>query len=220
MEANNIQKVGGWCAVFEALIYIAAFVVYGGILVYPASDATTIERIAFLSDNYLILSILNVVSYVLFGVLLVGLVLAVHQRLKAFSPFSKLAFAFGIIWSGLVIASGMISNIGLTSVIEMAVQEPDRAYLVYKSISIVTEGLGGGNEIVGGIWVLSLSMIALKAEAFTKPLSYLGVLVGLCGVLTIYPLDVFAELFGLSQIVWFLWIGIFMIRKPLTQPTS
>ena len=160
------------------------------------------------------MSILNLVSYTLFGVLLAVLVLAIHQRLKKYSSnFSKLASVFGIIWVGLVIASGMIANIGLNSVIEIGIKEPENAMLVWSSVSIISEGLGGGNEIVGGIWMLLLSIIALKGQLFSKPLI---ILVGIAGILTIYPLDIFTEIFGISQIIWFLWVGIFMIRKPLT----
>ncbi len=216
MELNKLQKIGGVCAILEALIYISAFIFYGAILVYPNANSSTAEELNFLSDNHLTLSILNLVSYVLFGILLAVLVLAIHQRLKSFSPIlSKLASAFGIIWTGLVIASGMIANIGLNSVIEIGIKEPENAMLVWSSVSIISEGLGGGNEIVGGIWVLLLSIIALKGQLFSKPLIFLGILVGIAGILTIYPLEIFTEIFGISQIIWFLWIGVFMIRKPL-----
>ncbi len=217
MELNKLQKIGGVCAILEALIYISAFIFYGAILVYPNANSSTAEELNFLSDNHLTLSILNLVSYVLFGILLAVLVLAIHQRLKSFSPIlSKLASAFGIIWTGLVIASGMIANIGLNSVIEIGIKEPENAMLVWSSVSIISEGLGGGNEIVGGIWVLLLSIIALKGQLFSKPLIFLGILVGIAGILTIYPLEIFTEIFGISQIIWFLWIGVFIIRKPLT----
>lgn len=217
MELKTLQKTGGVCAILEALIYISAFIVYGGILDYPNANATAVEELNFLSDNYLTLSIMNLISYVLFGILLVVLVLAIHQRLKNFSPIlSKLVSAFGIIWVGLVIASGMIANIGLNSVIEIGIKEPENAMLVWSSVSIISEGIGGGNEIVGGIWVLLLSIVALKGQIFSKPLSFMGILVGIAGILTVYPLDIFAEIFGISQIIWFLWVGIFMIRKPAT----
>ncbi len=135
--------------------------------------------------------------------------------MKNYSPiFSKLASVFGIIWVGLVIASGMIGNIGLNSVIASGIKEPESAMLVWSSVSIISEGIGGGNEIVGGIWVLLLSIIALKGQLFSKPLIFLGLLVGIAGILTIYPLEIFTEIFGISQIIWFLWIGVFMIRKP------
>lgn len=216
MELQKFQKIGGVCAILEALIYIAAFIVYGGILVYPSANASSVEELNFLSDNYFTLSVLNLISYVLFGILLAVLVLAIHQRLKNYTPsFSKLAAVFGIIWVGLVIASGMIANIGLKSVIETGINEPENAMQIWSSISIISEGLGGGNEIVGGIWVLLLSIIALKGQLFSKPLIFLGIIVGIAGILTVYPLDLFAEIFGISQIIWFFWIGIFMIRRPL-----
>lgn len=216
MEFSRLQKIGGICAILEALIYISAFIVYGGILVFPSADASIEEELNFLSENYSTLAILNLVSYVLFGVLLAVLVLALHQRFKNYSPnFSKLASVFGIIWVGLVIASGMITNIGLESVIETGFKEPKNAVQIWSSIVIVSEGLGGGNEIVGGIWVLLLSVIALKGQLLSKPLIILSSIVGIAGILTIYPLDLFTEIFGISQIIWFFWIGIFMLRKPI-----
>ncbi|MEM9362161.1 MAG: DUF4386 family protein [Bacteroidota bacterium] len=218
MTHPHLQKIGGISSVFQALIYIAAFSIYGGVLVYPSTDANTVERLNFLSDNYLTLFILNLVSYVLFGILLALLVLAIHHRLKEHEPlFSKIATIFGAIWVGLVIASGMIANIGLTKVIEMGIENPERAMWVWTSISIVTEGLGGGNEIVGGLWVLLLSIIAWKHQLFPKILTLIGIFVGIAGVLTIYPLDVFKEVFGLSQIVWFIWIGLYIFRNPNTK---
>ncbi|AEM72027.1 hypothetical protein Murru_3005 [Allomuricauda ruestringensis DSM 13258] len=215
MELKKLQKIGGICAILEALIYIFAFIVYGGILVYPNANASAVEQLNFLNDNYLTLSILNLISYVLFGIILAVLVLAIHQRLKNHSPiFSNLASIFGIIWVGLVIASGMIANIGLNSVLAIGTKEPDNAMLVWSSVSVISEGLGGGNEIVGGIWVLLLSIIAFKGQIFSKPLIVIGILVGIAGILTIYPLEIFTEIFGISQIIWFVWVGIFMIRKP------
>jgi hypothetical protein len=215
MNTKTLQKLGGFCSISLGLIYIIAFIVYGGILDYPKADATEIERLNFLSDNYLILSTINLISYVLFGILLAVLVVSIHQKIKDYLPnLSILASIFGIIWVGLVIASGMIANIGLNSVIEIGIEEPQKAISIWSSVGIVSEGLGGGNEIVGGIWVLLLSMATFKHSFFSKPLNLLGLFVALAGILTILPFDLFKEIFGVSQIVWFIWIGITMIRKP------
>ncbi|MEM9075977.1 MAG: hypothetical protein AAGC43_03015 [Bacteroidota bacterium] len=212
---KQLQKIGGLSAILEALIYILAFIVYGGILVYPSAEASAVEKLGFLSENYLTLSFLNLSSYVLFGILLVVLVLALHQRVKEYAPIlSKIAAVFGFIWAGLVIASGMIGNIGLAKVVDIGTSNPEQAMWVWTSVSIITEGLGGGNEIVGGLWVLLLSLVAWKHELFSKASALLGVLIGIAGILTIYPLDIFKEIFGLSQIVWFVWIGILLFRKP------
>ncbi|WP_299677426.1 DUF4386 family protein [uncultured Dokdonia sp.] len=213
MEIKSIQKIGGICAILEGLIYIVAFIIYGGVFVYPGTGATAAEEFNFLSNNYMTLSILNFTSYVLFGILLAVVVVAIHERLKKNAPnVSKLAFIFGVIWVGLVMASGMISNIGLHTIIGSA--DPEEAMQIWSSVSIVTEGLGGGNEIVGGLWVLLISCISLQEKLFSKPLIFLGMLVGIAGILTVYPLDIFTEIFGSTQIIWFVWIGAVMIRKP------
>lgn len=216
MTTKGFQKLGGYCSILLGLIYILAFIIYGGVIDYPNANATYSERINFLSDNYQILSIMNFISYVLFGILLTILVVSIHKRIKDYFPsLSLLTSAFGIIWVGLVIASGMIANIGLKSIIGIGIDQPEKAITIWSSISIVTEGLGGGNEIVGGIWVLLLSIVTFKSPLFSKSLNILGLFVGFAGILTILPYDLFKEIFGISQIIWFIWIGISMIRKPL-----
>jgi len=59
------------------------FIVYGGILVYSSEDVIAIEFLNFLTDNYHILSILNLISLVILGILLAVLVLAIHQRFNS-----------------------------------------------------------------------------------------------------------------------------------------
>ncbi len=210
---NNLQKTGGIAAILEAVIYITAFIIYGAVLEFPENPTTT-QKLTFLSDNQLILSVMNLAIYVLFGILLAVIVMALHERLKRQSPaISQIASIFGYIWVCLVIASGMINNTGLASVLSIATEEPERAITVWLTISSITEGLGGGNEVVGGLWVLLLSCASLKSNNLPKPLSYVGVFVGLAGILTIYPEEVLTEIFGLSQIIWFIWLGVSMQRK-------
>ncbi|MEM6718015.1 MAG: DUF4386 family protein [Bacteroidota bacterium] len=216
MHPKKLQKIGGIAAISEALIYITAFIFYGGILVFPDKNAPAQETLNFFSDNHFTLSALNLMSYVLFGIFLVVLVTAIYERFKCYSiHLSKIIAAFGMIWVVLVIACGMIANIGLHQVIERGVTEPENTMLIWSSVSIITEGLGGGNEIVGGIWVLLITVIGWRQKVFSTPLNLLGIIVGIAGILTVYPLEIFTEIFGISQIVWFIWIGILMIRKPL-----
>jgi len=210
---NNLQKAGGVTALLEATIYISAFVFFGAFWNFPA-DADSVQKFAFLAENQGLLSIVNFIMYVLFGILLAVLVLALHERLKMNAPIlSQIASIFGVVWVGLVIASGMISNIGLAAALELSVREPEQAMTLWRAIYAVVEGLGGGNEIVGGLWVLLLSIAALKGKELHKTLSYLGLFVGTVGILTIYPAEVFTEVFGISQIVWFSWLGVSMLSN-------
>lgn len=210
---NSLQKSGGVAALLQAAIYISAFVFFGAFWNFPA-DADSAQKFAFLAENQQVLSIVNFIMYVLFGVLLAVLVLTIHERLKSNTPIlSQFASIFGIIWVGLVIASGMISNIGLSAAIELSTNDPEQAMTVWRTISSIVEGLGGGNEIVGGLWVLLLSIAALKSNELHKTLNYLGIFVGIVGVLTIYPEELFTEIFGISQIFWFSWLGISLLAS-------
>lgn len=152
--------------------------------------------------------------YVIFGCFLAVLVIALHQRLKTKAPvLSQTASTFGLIWVGLVIASGMIANIGLGAVIVLSAKDPEQAMTVWIVINTIVEGLGGGNEVVGGLWVLILSIAALQINEISKRLNYFGILVGITGILTIYPAEILTEIFGLTQIIWFSWLGITMLMS-------
>lgn len=75
-------------------------------------------------------------------------------------------------------------------------------------------GLGGGNEIAGGLWVLLIGWAALRVGGVPRALNYLGVVIGVLGLLTVVPaLEVLGAVFGLGLIVWFVWLGIVMLRS-------
>jgi hypothetical protein len=57
-----------------------------------------------------------------------------------------------------------------------------------------------------------VSLLALRGRLLSRALNYLGCLVGAAGISTIYPADSLTELFGLSQILWFLWLGLVLSR--------
>lgn len=152
--------------------------------------------------------------YVVFGVLMVVLALALHERLKASSPaIMQTATVFGLFWALVVIASGMIFITGMNSVVALYGADPAQATTVWLAIDAVFEGIGGGVELLGGLWILLVSWVALRAVMFPKALNYFGAAIGVVGILTIIPgLEVLQDVFGLTQIVWFVWLGIVMLR--------
>ncbi len=209
----DLQKLGGISALIAAALYITGFALFLTVL-DPSGYDGHVQRVAFLTENQVASYIANLLIYVVFGVVLVVLVLALHARLKSGSEaIMQTATVFGLIWSGLVIASGMIANIGNSTVVGLFGENQDQAVALWLAISTVQESLGGGNEIVGGLWVLLLSWAALRVGKLSKVLNSLGVLVGLAGILTVVPaFDVLMDVFGLGQIVWFAWLGILMLR--------
>lgn len=211
---NNLQKIGGVAALFEAAIYISAFVFFGAFWDYPVS-ADDEQKFIFLTNNQATISIVNLAMYVAFGLFLAVLVLAIHQRMKTKAPvLSQMASVFGIIWVGLVIASGMIANVGLGAVIDLSAKNSEQAMTLWVVINTIVEGLGGGNEVVGGLWVLLLSVAGLKIFELPKLLNCFGLFIGSVGILTIYPAEILTEIFGLGQILWFSWLGMTMLMSP------
>lgn len=210
---KDLQKMGGIAALYEAAAYIVGMV--GFLLVVDVSGvADPVEQVALMADNQLFLAILHLIVYVIWAIFLVVLALALYDRIKAGSPaMAQTATAFALIWSGLVIASGTLFNVGMGTVVELFSKDPAQAATVWMSIESVFNGLSG-LEIVGGTWVLLISWAALRAGELPRALNYLGLVIGVAGILSIVPgLGEFVIIFGLGQIVWFVWLGIVMLRS-------
>jgi len=210
---NNLQKIAGVSAIFEALIYIVAFVYFDAFWAY-SSEGTASEKMTYLAENQFVFSMIYFLMYAVFGIFLAVLVVGLYEKLKRTNdPIVKVGSVFGVVWVVLVIASGMLANIGLSHAINLMDLSSEKAFDMWRTISVLIESLGGGNELVGGLWVLLVSIAALKAEEFSRGLNYLGLIVGVSGIATIYPDEVFTEIFGVTQIVWFLWLGISMLGQ-------
>ena len=208
---NYLQKLAGISALSQALIYISAFIYFGAFWSFPY-DGSPLEKMTHLAENQFVFSLMYFLMYVVFGVFLAVLVIGLHEKLKhTNNPAISIGTVFGVIWVGLVIASGMISNIGLAHAIDIMDASPEKAFDVWTIVSLITESLGGGNELVGGLWVLLVSIAALQAQIFSRVLNYLGLLVGVAGIATVYPDEIFTELLGVSQIIWFIWLGISLL---------
>ncbi|MBC8507048.1 MAG: DUF4386 family protein [Anaerolineales bacterium] len=213
---KNLQKIGGLAALYLAAAYLLGIVLFLFVLDYP-SIVEPAQKVALLVDKQATIYITNLVMYVIFGFFLVVLSLALYERLKTSTEQALLrtATVIGLIWSGALIASGMVANAGIAPIIELYATDPAQAALIWLGIESVANGLGGANgEILGGLWVFLLSWTALKTGGLPKPLNYLGLVVGAVGIFSLIPgLHDLSGLFGMSQIVWFVWLGIIMLRK-------
>jgi hypothetical protein len=214
---NNLQKFGGVAAFIEAATFMVGFAMYFTLLAsanYGSLSIDPLKHVAFLAEHKAIMHAWNFIIYVVFGIVLVVLALALYERLKMHSPaMMQIATAFGLIWAGLVIASGLVANIGADLVVNLYGKDPAQAASAWLSLQFVVNGLGGGNEIVGGLWVLLISYAGLRAGQFPKALNWLGVIVGGAGLATALPgLGELGAVFGLGLIVWFIWLGIVMLR--------
>lgn|GEM_PF-1982155 len=56
----------------------------------------------------------------------------------------------------------------------------------------------------------------MRAGGLPRALNYLGVVIGVAGILTVVPaLEVLGAVFGLGLIVWFVWLGIVVLRAAI-----
>ncbi len=220
MKNSQTQKWGGAAALYEALAYVIGII--GFMLVVNISEISDpVQKVSAMIEHQNLLSLLHLIVYVIWGASLVVLSLALHDRLNGkTSALTRTATAFGVLWSVLVIASGMIYNIGMESVISIHETNPTQAATVWLAIEAVFNGLGGGVEFVGGLWVMLLSAAAMRNGGLPRWFNRFGILVGLAGLITIVPAlgEIGGMLFGLTQILWFTWLGISMLSSKTAVP--
>ncbi len=213
---KNLQKMGGVAALYEAAAYLIALVGY--LLVVGTMDVVDpVEKVSTLVNNKAFLYILNLIAYIFWGFFQIALALALYERLKAGSPaLVQTATGIGLVWACVIIASGMISNVGMATVVDLYAKDPQHAATVWLAIESVANGLSGaGGETLGGTWVLLSSLVALRVGELPKALNYFGVVLGLAGLLSTVP-SLFMPVvfvFALGKIVWLIGLGIVMLRS-------
>ena len=94
-------------------------------------------------------------------------------------------------------------------------QDPAQAATAWIALQAVEVGITSGNELVGSLWVLLLSVAALRTCQLNRALNYLGMVLGVAGMLTIVPAlyDSLVMIFGPGMIVWSVWVGIVLLRQ-------
>jgi hypothetical protein len=213
---KTLQKFGGFSALYMAAAHLIGIVIFLVILDYP-SITDPAQKVALNVDKQMVVFSTNLLMYVIFGFALIALSLALYDRLKSgSSAIMQMATAIGIIWAGSLIASGMVANAGLATVVALYAKDPVQAALTWQGIEAVANGLGNVNgEILGGPLTLLVSLAALRAGGLPKGLNILGLLVGAAGILSIIPglTEGMVGIFGLGQIIWFVWLGIVLLRN-------
>lgn len=212
---KTLQKVGGFSALYMAASHLIGIVIFLGVLDY-LNITDPAQKVALNVEKQTVVFSTNLLMYVFFGFALVVLSLALHDRVKVGVPaLMQAATAIGIIWAGSLIASGMVANAGLATIASLYAKDPAQAVLTFQSIEVVANGLGNANgEILGGMWTLLVSLAAMRSGGLSKGMNALGLFVGAVGIVTIIPaLNDMTGLFGLGQIVWFVWLGIVLLRR-------
>ena len=212
---KTLHRAGSFAALYLAVAYLIGIVLFLVVLDYPGIT-DPVQKVTLLVEKQMVIQTTNLLMYVFFGVFLIVLSLALHDRLKSgAAAIMQVATVIGLIWAGSLIASGMVSNAGVAPVIALYAHDPAQAAWAWQGIESVASGLGNGNgEILGGLWALLVSLAALRAGGLPRGLNILGLLVGAVGIVSVLPgLADLAAGFGLIQIIWFVWLGIVLLRS-------
>lgn len=168
---NTLQKIGGIAALIEAATYVVGFTLAFTLLA-PIWDLDPGQYVTFLVENQALMYVWHLIIYVVNGVFLVVLVLALFEKLKMGSPATvQIATAFGLIWAVTVIMSGMLIINDMNAVAGLYAKDPAQAVSVWLALDAVESGLGGAVELPGGLWILLISWAALRTGGLPRVLN-------------------------------------------------
>ena len=220
---KTLQKFGGFAALYMAAAYMVVMALFLVVLNYQ-SITDPLQKVALLVEKPMVFFSTNVLSYVFFGVFLIGLSLALYDRLKPGAPaMMQVATVIGIIWAGSLIAGGMVQNAGINPTVALYTKAPAQAAMSWQAIETVSNGLGNGNgEILGGLWALLVSISAIRGGRMPRALNFLGLFIGVVGLVSLTPglTDILVGVFGLGQVIWYVWLGIVLLRGEQRKTTD
>ena len=214
-EKSGSSRIGAIGALVAAATFIFGIaLIVTSLSDYAGDDTTVAESVDFLVGNQTTLYVWYLAIFLVFGVAILPLAWTLRRRLASVNPLlADIGAIFAYIWAGLMFATGMVSNIGIAAVADLDELDPAAAEGLWSAIDTVTEGLGGGNELVGGMWILVVSLAAWGTDRLPKGLNTLGLVSAVAGLVTLIPgLSDVGMIFGLGAIVWFAWTGVVLLR--------
>lgn len=215
---KNLQKIGGIAALIGAATNLLAIVMFITLAPKGYGSDDPGQAVTFFADNQALMRVLYQIQYLVFGVSLIFLALALHERLKAGSPLLVQAVTiFGLIWAFLVIVIGTLAINNLSTVVKLYGENPAQAATVWLTLNSVETGLGGGGgeTMVNAVWFLLLSWAALQARALPRVLNYLGLVIGGAGVISVVLAALgLMVVYGVGLIIWLVWVGIVLLLRP------
>lgn len=197
------KKLAAISAAYGGLSYIGGIVVYLLLLKYDSATSAA-EQLDIISSNSVLVHITTLHIYVIFSFGIILLATYLYLRLKNQQPIlSLLSLITGVIWATILIASGFIS-MAVTTLLMNGTAVSDLTSS-WQAIDIISNALGGGNELMGGIFTGLLSLAIYRARYSGVATSILGALVFIGGTISALPYlaDIGIGIFVISQILWF-----------------
>ncbi|KYN82461.1 hypothetical protein ATY35_19585 [Vibrio cidicii] len=186
--------------------------VFGIYIYFSSFDFLINERLTSLSsivkivdqiDKYIIW---NLMVYFIYGVFLLSSSVAMYLLSSGKNKFLRLIFIFtGTIWSCWMFVSASIAIETVQYISEIVFINEKLAVETWNTIRILLEAFGGGNEILGGFWVILFSLLIKIDGIISIVCRNVGFLVFFIGIATAFTNSNYVEsLFGIAIITWFL----------------
>jgi hypothetical protein len=213
---NTYQKAGGLAALAHAFAYLVGIGI-AVTLIFPVLEADTAKYIEFVAENQFLMHIWILIIYWGSAISVIVMALALYNRMSVKSPaLMQIATAFGIIWAGLIIASGNLMLNNFHVITGLYTIDPAQAATAWTILEAVENGITSGNELVGSLWVLLLNIAAIRNGGLPRSLSIAGIALSVVGIFTLVS-DITTQpgvafTFGIGMVVWSIWLGIVMLQ--------
>jgi len=210
LRKSQSHLLAGSASVVAGLSFLVGLVVYFSVFVsasYGDMTHDVLTQLNLMSSHSTLMYVWYFVIYIVFGVALIALQVGIKPYLEA-GVLSSIALIFGYLWSGLTITCGMLANVGTYMILQLMPHQQDIAISLWYTLQMLLNGIGGGNELVGGVWLAMLGLSLANDCTINRWLKWVAVIFGCFGVLTSVPmLTELGGVFGLGSMIWFLVMG-------------
>ena len=126
-DNSSTQRAGGIAALYLAAAMLVAMPFFLVVVDYPGATSIA-EKVTLIVAHEASMHVMYLITYVVFGVVLAVLALALHARLRTAAPaLVNVATAVGLMWAVLLVASGMVFNAGMAAVVDLFPASRDQA---------------------------------------------------------------------------------------------
>ncbi len=212
---NTYQKAGGLAALAHAFAYLAG-IVMAVLWIFPVLERNPLGYFEFIKNNVFLMNSWILICYWGSAISVVVLALALYHLLKSRSSFLvEIGTVFGIIWAGLIIASANLMLNDFRVVADLYVKDPALTSTAWTILEAVEIGITSGNELIGSIWVMLLSIAVLRDGGLPRFMAISGICLAVIGSLTLVPalsqIPAIQFAFGLGMVIWSIALGIALL---------
>jgi hypothetical protein len=160
------------------------------------------------------------------GMSLILLALALAERLQAAAPFAiRVATCAAVIGGALIIVVSVGSLASYDALAQINGKDHAAAVAAYAALIVVSLLLYTAGYVMLGVFVLISAMVAARSRVISRPLLYVGILFGIAligahvtglssDLSFSSPSIALGVVMGPLLIVWPVWLGVELLRKP------